>query len=365
MNKLGTIVEGNVVRIATLATLKAEQDALAQKRQAEAAAKELEPLTTEYVKLNYAKASELKSHLDQIKTTRGKVTIDESTNIVILNDEQAAIEQSRILINELDKANQEIATRQVMIEARIVEADSNFTRDIGVQWGGDYGEGTLGSDGSSTLLFGGNSYTERDSTASTPNFAVNLPPSSFTSGLGFAFGRIAGTTLNLDIRLLAMEQQGKGRTISSPKVLTLDNQEAVIKQITKIPFQVIDEGTVSIETEEAGIQLKVTPHITRDERIRMKIFAEKGAPDWSNTVSGNPAIDTNTTDTELFVNDGQTVVIGGILTTEDTLSENRTPLLNEIPVLGWLFKTKRTVRTKQELLIFITPRIIRLENGEQ
>ena len=158
-----------------------------------------------------------------------------------------------------------------------------------------------------------------------------------------------------------MENQGKGRTISAPKILTLDNKEATIKQVTKIPFQVIEEGTVSIKTEEAGIELSVTPQITRDERIRMLIHAEKGAPDWSNTVGGNPAIDTNTADTELFLNDGQTIVIGGILSTVDTLSETRTPLLHKIPILGWLFKQKQTVRTKNELLIFITPKIIRLE----
>jgi type IV pilus assembly protein PilQ len=158
-----------------------------------------------------------------------------------------------------------------------------------------------------------------------------------------------------------MENQGKGRTISSPKVLTLDNKEATIKQVTKIPFQVIEDNTTSIKSEEAGITLSVTPQITRDERIRMVIHAEKGAPDWSNTVAGNPAIDTNTADTELFVNDGQTIVIGGILTTEDTLNEARTPFLHKVPVLGWLFKQQQTVRNKDELLIFITPTIIKLE----
>ena len=365
MNQLGTVRDGNVIRIATLATLKTEQEALVKKRQAEEAAKDLAPLMTRYIKLNYAKASDIKTHLVPMKTKRGNVTIDESTNIIILNDENQTIDKAMELIQELDAANQEIATRQVMIEARIVEADSSFTRDIGVQWGGDVGRGTLGSSsGNSSLLFGGNSYSARTATASSPNFAVDLPPSSFTSALGFAFGRIAGTTINLDIRLQALEQQGRGRTISAPKVLTLDNQEATIKQVTKIPFQVIEDGTVSIKTENAGIELSVTPYITRDERIRMKIHAEKGAPDWSNTVGGNPAIDTNTADTELFINDGQTIVIGGILTTEDTHSEGRTPWFHELPVLGWLFKQKRTVRTKEELLIFITPRIIRLDESE-
>jgi type IV pilus assembly protein PilQ len=365
MNKLGTVTEGNVVRIATLATLESEQQALANRKKAEEAAKELEPLVTEYVKLNYADAGSLKAHLDETKSPRGKVTVDASTNMIIIQDEEEALVSSRALIKELDAANQEIATRQVLIEARIVEADSSFTRDLGIQWGGDMSRGTLGtSAGNSNRLFGGQTYTARTST-STPNYAVNLPPASFTSGLGFALGRIAGTSINLDIRLLAMENQGKGRTISAPKVLTLDNQAASIKQVTKIPYQVIEDNTVSIKQEETGIELSVTPQITRDDRIRMKIFAEKGAPDWSNTVAGNPAIDTNTANTELFVNDGQTIVIGGILTTTDTVNEAHTPVLNKIPVLGWLFKQKQTVRSKNELLIFITPKIIRLDEGLQ
>jgi type IV pilus assembly protein PilQ len=357
MNKLGTVTEGNVVRIAMLSTLGAEQQAIAKKMQADEQAKELAPMVTEYIKLNYTDASSLKTHLDGIKTARGKVTIDQATNMIIIKDEKEALANAMELISKLDEANQEIATRQVMIEARIVEADSSFTRDLGIQWGGDYTSG--GSPSQNTSQFFGGSGGEMSTT--TPNFAVNLPPASMTSGLGFAFGRIAGATLNLDLRLLAMESKGKGRTISAPKILTLDNKAATIKQVTLIPFQVIEEGTVSIKTQEAGIELSVTPQITRDERIRMLIHAEKGAPDWSNTVSGNPAIDTNTADTELFLNDGQTIVIGGILSSVDTLSEARTPLLHKIPILGWLFKQRKTVRTKDELLIFITPKIIRLE----
>jgi len=357
MNKLETVIQGNVVRIATLSTLESEQKALAQKIKADEAAKELEPLVTEYIKLNYADAATIKTHVDEVKSARGKVTIDQGTNMIIIKDEKEALESAKELIATLDEATQEIATRQVMIEARIVEADSSFTRDLGVQWGGDYSN--AGSR-STTQLFGART-SDASLSTTTPNFGVNLPPASITSGLGFNFGWIAGAAWNLNLRLLAMENQGKGRTISSPKVLTLDNKEATIKQVTKIPFQVIEDNTTSIKSEEAGITLSVTPQITRDERIRMVIHAEKGAPDWSNTVAGNPAIDTNTADTELFVNNGQTIVIGGILTTEDTLNEARTPFLHKVPVLGWLFKQQQTVRNKDELLIFITPTIIKLE----
>ena len=359
MNKLGTVAEGAVVRIATLSTLEAESMALAKKKKAEEAAKELEPLITEYIKLNYADAATIKPHVDEVKSARGKVTIDQGTNMVIIKDEKESLGNAKELIATLDEATQEIATRQVMIEARIVEADSTFTRDLGVQWGGDYSNS--GSK-SSTTIWGAQ---RGDLSSTSPNFAVNLPPASVTSGLGFNLGWIAGSTWNIELRLLAMENQGKGRTISSPKVLTLDNKAATIKQISKIPYQVIEDNTTSIKSEEAGIILSVTPSITRDNRIRMVIHAEKGAPDWSNTVAGNPAIDTNTADTELFVNNGQTIVIGGVLSTEDTLNEARTPFMHKLPVLGWLFKQQKTVRNKDELLIFITPTIIKLEELEQ
>jgi type IV pilus assembly protein PilQ len=355
MNKLDTVTEGQVVRIATLSTLEAESVAMAKKKKAQETAKELEPLITEYIKLNYADAATISTHVNEVKSARGKVTIDQGTNMIIIKDEKESLEDAKVLIATIDEATQEIATRQVMIEARIVEADSSFTRDLGVQWGGDYSSGG----GRSTTNLWGSQGTGQSSTS--PNFAVNLPPSSVTSGLGFNFGWIAGATWNIEVRLLAMENQGKGRTISSPKVLTLDNKEATIKQISKIPYQVIEDNTTSIKTEEAGIILSVTPQITRDNRIRMVIHAEKGAPDWSNTVAGNPAIDTNTADTELFVNDGQTIVIGGVLSTDDTLNEARTPFMHNLPVLGWLFKQQQTVRNKDELLIFITPTIVKLE----
>ncbi|MBW2264826.1 MAG: secretin and TonB N-terminal domain-containing protein [Deltaproteobacteria bacterium] len=332
MNKLGTVEEGNIVRIAMLSTLGTEQEALAKKAKADQQAKILEPLITKYIKLDYADASSVITHLNEIKSDRGKITVDKPTNMIIIKDDKEAL------------------------------ADAEELIAIGIQWGGDYS--ASGHDGNATIttdLFGAGGVGGASN--ATPNFAVDLPPASATSGLGFTFGRIGGTVLNLDIRLLAMEENGKGRTISAPKILTLDNKKATIKQVTKIPFQVTADNTTSIETEEAGIELSVTPQITRDNRIRMTIFAEKGAPDWSHTVMGNPAIDTNTAETELFVNDGQTIVIGGILTTTDSLSQAGVPWLSKIPFLGWLFKQKKTVKTKNELLIFITPKIIKLEEA--
>jgi type IV pilus assembly protein PilQ len=348
MNKLGSAEEGNVVRIARLSTLEAENKALKTKTEAEQAAKKLEPRVTEYISINYADASSIKTHLDEIKTDRGKVTIDDRTNMIIMKDIQAVIDDATEVVKRLD-----VVTPQVMIEARIVEANASFTQDIGVQWGGD----TESASTTKTYrLFGGPTYT-----AGGQNWAVNLPPGTSTSGLGFTFGRIAGTTINLDARLLAMETQGKGRTISAPKIMTLDNKQATIKQGTSIPYQKSEEGTVSIEFAQANLELTVTPHITPDNRISMEISAKKDSPDWANAVGGTPAIDTKQADTELLINDGETIVIGGILESTDEWSESRVPFLSKIPLLGWFFTQKYKLKSKDELLIFMTPKIVRLE----
>ncbi len=357
MNKLGTVEEGNIIRIAPLATLEAETKAIEAKVEADKTAikvqEELEPLVTEYISINYSDASEIQAHLSDIMTERGKVSVDSRTNKIIITDIRSAIDKARGVVKELDEP-----TAQVMIEARIVEADTNFTRDIGVQWGGDIYRGDENEP--TARLFGGQTYS-----ATGQNYAVNLPPSSITSGLGFTFGRLGGTLFNLDARLLAMETQGRGRTISSPRIMTLNNNKATIEQGTKIPYQITEEGTTTIKFVDAVLKLEVTPIITPDNRISMDILANKDSPDWTNAVGGTPAIDTNLADTELLVNDGETIVIGGILTSTDSWSEAGVPFFSKIPVLGWLFKQRYKIKTKNELLIFITPTIIRLEEAAQ
>jgi type IV pilus assembly protein PilQ len=160
-----------------------------------------------------------------------------------------------------------------------------------------------------------------------------------------------------------MEAEGKGKIISSPRVLTLDNKEAYIEQGVEIPYQVLEEGSYSLKWASAVLKLQVTPHITMDRRIAMKIVAKKDAPDWSRTVQGAPAINKKETGTELLVNDGDTIVIGGIITSEESFSEKRVPGLSRIPVLGWLFKSKSKSTVRNELLIFITTTIVELEEG--
>lgn len=348
MNKLDCVEEGNIVRIAMLSTLEAENKAFRAKAEAEQAAKELEPSVTAYISINYADASSIKTHLDEIKTDRGKVTIDERTNMVIMKDIQMAIDDATEIVKRLD-----VVTPQVMIEARIVEASTDFSRQLGVQWGGTYGgtwgKGAYGLTGAS----------------GTGNWAVNLPPSDPSSGIGFSFARLAGTSLTLDANLQAMESEGKAKIISSPRVLTLDNKKAYIEQGVEIPYQVLEEGSYSLKWAKAVLSLEVTPHITMDRRIAMKIVAKKDAPDWSRTVQGAPAIDKKETGTELLVNDGETIVIGGIIIREESLSKKGVPGLSKIPVLGWLFKSQSKIEQKRELLIFVTPTIVKLEKSPE
>jgi len=363
MNKLGTVEEGSIIRIAPLAALEAEKKAVEAKAEAEKAAakakEELEPLVTEYIPINYSEASSIQVHLNEIKTERGKVSFDERTNMIILTDIESTVQIAREVVRRLDKP-----TPQVMIEARIVEANTDFSREIGIQWGGQYGiqpgDATYGTGPQRGYdsLGGTHGFTG----AIGDNWAVNLPPAGPTSGIGFNFARLAGLSpLTLQASLQAMESEGKGKIISSPRILTLDNKEAYIEQGIEIPYQVLEEGSYSLKWQKAVLRLEVTPHITPDRRIAMKIVAKKDAPDRSIIVMGAPAIDKKEVGTELLVNNGDTIVIGGIITREETLSKKGVPWLSKIPVLGWLFKSQSKTEKKKELLIFVTPTIVELE----
>lgn len=348
MNKLGTVVEGNIVRIATLSRLEAEQKALAAKMQAEQSAEEQEPLMTEYIPINYAEAATVQKHLVEIKSPRGKISVDERTNMIIMNDVRGAVDNAREVVTRLD-----VVTPQVVIEARIVEANTDFSREIGIMWGAQYQDG-VGFDVWPNT-------TQRWDGGLLDNYNVILPPAAPTSGLGFTFQRLGGGEFNLNANLLAMQEEGKGRIISTPKILTLDNKEAYIEQGLEIPYQVLEEGSYSLKWAKAVLRLEVTPHITMDRRIAMKIIAKKDAPDRSIVVQGAPAIDKKEAGTELMVNNGDTIVIGGIITREETLSNKGVPGLSKLPLLGWLFKSEAKDTTDKELLIFVTPTIVELQ----
>jgi type IV pilus assembly protein PilQ len=349
MNKLGVSVEGNIVRVAPHATIEAEKAAERRSREAD---REAAPLVTEYIPVNYSEATAILQHLQEVRTEgRGKLSVDGRTNMIIMTDVKEAIERAKEVVKILD-----VATRQVMIEARIVEVSTDFDRDIGIQWGFDHST----TRGSHAL---GGPYGVSGAVGGESNYAVNLPPASGTSGLAFTFTRFPGnlTSLTIDANLQALESQGAGRIISSPKVLTMDNKPAIIKQGRSLPYQTSEEGTVNVTFVEAVLKLEVTPHITMDDRISMKILATKDSPDFGNAVLGQPAIDKKEASTELLVNNGDTIVIGGIITEDTAQREARVPGLSKIPVLGWLFKQKAKSLSRTELLIFISPTIIELE----
>jgi len=348
MNKLGTAVEGNIVRIATLKTLEEEQRALVSKMKAEQDAEEQEPLMTEYIPINYHPAADIGKELVKMKSARGKVTIYEPTNMIIMTDVRAAIEQGREFVKNLD-----VVTPQVMIEARIVSVATDFSREIGIRWGGTYND-----TGKNTFDFFGD-------VGLGDNAVVSLLPSlAPSSGIGFNFSRLSVTPLTIDATLQAMQEEGKGRVISAPKILTLDNTPAYIEQGLDIPYQVLEEGSYSLKWAKAVLRLDVRPQISPDRRIKMDIVAKNDNPDKSIVAAGVPAIDKKEASTTLMVNNGDTIVIGGIITREESFLNRGVPGLSKIPVLGWLFKSELKEINDKELLIFVTPTIVELEKAQ-
>jgi type IV pilus assembly protein PilQ len=360
MNQLGKVFEGDIIRIATAETLKKEElqykDLLKAKEEKTA----IEPLITEYLFVNYANAEQdILPRIEAILTeNRGSVGADKRTNSIIITDIAQKIKKAREIVNKLDAV-----TPQVIIEARIVEASVNFARELGIKWGGQYYETDNSRVKTTGRVFGANMGGNYD--ADGQNYAVNLPGSNLfdavkhAAGLGFTFGRIGGTTLDLDLRLMAMETDSKGKIISRPKIITLDNEPARIKQGYDYPFKQLDEsGNTTITWKPVDLSLEVTPHITPDNRVSMAIKTTKND---LTTVLGETTIATKEAKTKLLVNDGKTIVIGGIIKETLNWSEAKVPFFGDIPILGWLFRSKYRNTEKSELLIFITPRVIRLE----
>ena len=345
MNQLGVTMEGDIVRIATLNTLAQEEKLKQARAKATQAAlnqqKSLEPLVTEYIAINYSDATtEILPHVKPILTPRGKVSVDTRNNQLIVTDTADKIEQARLIVDIIDRV-----TPQVIIEARIVEANTNFSREMGFDWG----EIRLGDvlSGANTLeMFG---------------LASNLPATIPSAVVGGSFQKLKGTPFSIiDAKLVASETEGKTNIISSPKVVTLDNKKARIKQGLEVPYLERDSsGNATVRFKNVDLLLEVTPNITPDDRIVMKIFVTKN--DVVDPTADQPALSTNEAETELLVDDGDTIVIGGIVKSTITYGEKGIPGLRKLGVLGWLFKSQTQSDKKNELLIFITPRIVQLE----
>lgn len=349
INGLGQVVEGNVIRIATMEKIQSEQErriaAIKAEQERLAAAKDLGEINTEYLQVNYADAQNVANQIEEIKSDKGSISVDDRTNLIIYSDFPKRIETAQQIVARLDRA-----TPQVMIEARIVEASTNFSRDLGIQWGQSYTVNSLANrlGGPVTIqgLLGGN------------NFAVSAPVGAIGS-VGLSFARTATNLLNLDLRLTALENTGEIRLVSSPRIFTLDNVEASIQQGEQIPYPQQSEDGISTAFVAATLSLKVTPHITPDDKVRLEVNAKNDFADFGRTVNGSPAINTREAKTELLVNNGDTIVIGGIVKQDHSWSEDRVPLLAKIPLLGWLFKKREVSDNKSELLIFLSPTIIR------
>jgi type IV pilus assembly protein PilQ len=346
MNQLGMTMEGDIVRIATLNTLVQEEKLRQAKFKADQVAlnqqKALDPLVTAYIPINYSDAkTEILPHIQPIlSAARGKVSVDIRNNQIIITDTAVKIQQAREIVQIIDKV-----TPQVIIEARIVEANSAFTRDLGFDWG--------------TVSAG--PFDIGDATLTLTGLASNLPATIPSAVVGGTFQKLTGTPFEIiDAKLVASESEGKTNIISAPKVVTLNNKKARIKQGLEVPYLERDSsGNATVRFKNVDLLLEVTPHITPDDRIVMKIFVTKN--DVVDPTADQPALSTNEAETELLIDDGDTIVIGGIVKSTIQYGEKGIPGLRQLGVLGWLFKSQAKKDQKNELLIFITPRIVKLK----
>lgn len=362
MHGLGQVREGNIIRIATLSNLARQEDEEARAKESKTKAEEL---MTKIIYVNYAKAKDLSEPLKKNLSPRGDITIDDRTNTMILKDIPKNIGVISDLVKTLDTQ-----TPQVLIETRIVEATTSFARALGIQWGAAFTNfsksGVLGISGQSFGLGAGGAPTVPPFGTPPPTFAVNLPAGSVSApglssfgGLGFTFGRFTGSPFNLDLRLSAAENQGLSKTISAPKITALDNQEAKIEQGSSIPFSSTSaQGTQTVFVD-ANLTLQVTPHVTQDGSITMKLRVSNNEPDFANTTAAGPPIKKKEAVTNILVKDGDTTVIGGIVINRKGDTVQSVPWFSKIPIIGWLFKTNTVTDETTELLVFLTPRIVK------
>jgi type IV pilus assembly protein PilQ len=358
-NKLGYIVDGTIVRIAPLSVLADEESQRRKLGDEQALAGELRVMTKT---LSYAKGEELQALLTKSALSqRGTVQVDPRTNTIIVTDLADRLSMASDLITTLDKPQP-----QVEIEARIVQANKNYTRALGVSWGflgrvdpalGNTTNQAFPNSGNLGGRTGGTQGPQGNTAAAIPN-GVNLGVPGATSAVGLALGSVNGA-FNLDVALTALETAGNLRVLSTPRVSTQNNGEAEITQGVQIPIQTVANNTVTVSFKDAALTLKVTPQITSAGTVIMKISLENAQPDFSRAVNGIPPINTQRANTTVLVNDGQTTVIGGIYVSQEQTANDRTPGISRVPIIGWLFQRNRVDDTSQELLIFITPKIIK------
>jgi len=359
-NKLGYSVDGTIVRIAPNAVLKAEEDERKALLDSQNDASQLGTLQRQ---LSYAKGEEIAALLKSanVLSKRGQANVDPRTNTLIVRDVPSQFPEITSLIDGIDRAQP-----QVEIEARIVQTNKTYARALGVQWGfGARVDPSLGNttnlafpnNGSLGGRAGGVQGPATGSTTGQPT-AVNLGVQGAPTAVGLALGSVNGA-FNLDVALSALESSGNGRLLSTPRVTTQNNVAAEMTQGVQIPIQTVSNNTVTVSFKDAALTLKVTPQITSANTVIMLISVENATPDFSRQVNNIPPINTQRANTQVLVSDGQTTVIGGIYVSNSTLSTDKTPGLGNVPLIKWLFRRDRVDESNTELLIFITPRIIK------
>jgi type IV pilus assembly protein PilQ len=367
---LGYTVDGNVVRIAKLSDLQREEQEIRNLKKE----KELSGVQTSYQgRLSYLDTEQVKGVVEKtVLSDKGTFIALGAGNVFIVTDLPDRVAAAKRLIEDLDRPS-----AQVEIEARIVVTSRSFSRQIGVQWGflnqqvPQYGNTTnlafpnsvvlngqgVGNTGGIPADQGGLAGNAGIGTASR-GYMVNLPATSVNTGIGVSMGNILGS-FNLDAALTAAENSGQARIISTPRITTQNKVAANIKQGVQIPYQTVSNGTVTVAFKDAGLSMAVTPTITDAGTVLMNVTVDNSSPDFGNALPGGVPINTQSAQTSVLVKDGATTVIGGIYQGQETLARQNTPFLSQIPILGLLFKNKNTLSTNNELLIFITPRIVR------
>lgn len=375
---------GNVIMVAPAVEIAAREKLEAQATQQ---VEQLAPLQTEYIQISYAKAADIQtlitsgrnngssgstnnnsgngidSNVGSLLSARGTISIDPRTNTLIIQDTAAKIDEIRAMITRLD-----VPVKQVMIEARIVRATNNFSKEMGVKWG----VLSQGITNNSSLLVGGSDTTlwnlrepELDDELGGYTYEIDRPD-NLNVDLGvtsagasrIAFGLISLSDVMLDLELSALQSEGKGEVISTPKVLTGDKQKARVASGTQIPYQnATSSGATAVQFINAELSLEVTPNITPDGKIGMELFINSDTPG-TVLATGQRQIDTNRVATNVLVNDGETVVLGGIFINETGNTVTKVPFLGDIPYVGSLFRKNINLDNKQELLIFVTPRLV-------
>ncbi len=346
-------MEGNILMVAPSEELSARE---AKELQAKQQVEKLEPLVTEFIQVNYAKAAEISELLKTEGTSfiseRGAISVDQRTNTLLVKDTRRSIENVRKAIETLD-----IPVRQVIIEARMVTVKDNVAEELGVRWGVSDQQNT---DGYSGTLEGAQTISTGTIPSVSDRLNVNLPVNQPAGSIAFHIAKLIDGTI-LDLELAALERENKGEIIASPRIMTANQKKARIEQGTEIPFvQAASSGATTVSFKKAVLSLEVTPHVTPDDRVILDlIITQDTRGDTVQTGTGAAtAIDTQRIETQVLVENGETIVLGGIFQQQIVSAVSKVPLLGDIPYLGRVFRNDSELNEKTELLIFVTPKIV-------